>query len=86
MEYSDYQLRYAAGMYWLLNVKQRGFDYIRPLCLNESGAYLWQMLCEGMDKMKIADRLCNEFGLECEEALKDVEDFLEQLKKFCSVN
>lgn len=86
MEYNDYQLRHAAGRYWLLNVKQRGLDYIRPLCLNECGAYLWKMLCEGLDKITIADRLCDEFGLERGDALKDVEDFLEQLNKSCSVN
>ncbi len=86
MEYGDYQLRYAAGIYWLLNMKQRGFDYIRPLALNECGAYIWQMLCEGNDKFKIVDNLCKEFRIERDEALKDTEYFLEQLNKYCSTN
>lgn len=81
VEYSNYQLRYAAGVYWLVNVKQRGLDYIKPLGLNEGGAYLWRLLCEGNDKAMIADRLCGEFGLERADAVKDVEDFLEQLNK-----
>ncbi len=86
MKYSDYQLRYAAGMYWLLNVRRRGLDYVRPLCLNECGAYLWKMLCEGIGKNEIEDRFCKEFGIEREEAQKDVEDFLEQLNNYCSAD
>ncbi len=86
MEYSDYQLRYAAGTYWLLNTKQRGLNYIRPLSLNDCGAYLWRMLSEGNDKAKIVDKLCEEYGLKREEALGDVEDFLKLLNKYCSAN
>lgn len=73
-------------MYWLLNIRQRGLDYIRPICLNECGAHLWQMLSDGIDKSKIADKLCEEFGLEHEDALKDVEDFLEQINNYCSAD
>lgn len=86
MEYGDYQLRYAAGMYWLLNTKQRGLHYIRPLSFNECGAHLWRMLSEGADKAQIADRLCEEYGLERAEASRDVEDFLKQLDASCSAN
>lgn len=73
-------------MYWLLNIRQRGLDYIRPICLNECGAHLWRMLSDGFDKSAIADKLCEEFGLEHEDALKDVEDFLEQINNYCSAD
>ncbi len=86
MEYGDYQLRYAAGMYWLLNTKQRGLRYIRPLSFNECGTHLWRMLCEGADKAQIVNRLCEEYGLGHEAALKDVEDFLKQLDAYCAAN
>lgn len=82
MEYGDYQLRYAAGTYWLLNMRQRGTDYVKPLALNASGADLWRMLRDGFDKAAIADRLCGEYGLEREAALKDVEEFSEQLRQY----
>lgn len=85
MEYGDYRLRYAAGMYWLLNIRQNGLDYVKPLCLNECGAQIWQMLRDGLDNNAIADRLCEKYGLEHEEALKDIEDFAEQIEKRCSV-
>lgn len=86
MEYGDYQLRYAAGMYWLLNTKQRGFHYIRPLSFNECGADLWRMLSQGADQTEIVDRLCDEYALSREEALRDVEDFLKQLDACCPSN
>ncbi len=82
MEYGDYQLRYAAGMYWLLNTKQRGLHYIRPLTLNECGAQVWRMLSEGAGKAEIVNRFCEEYGLERGEALRDVEDFLKQLDAY----
>lgn len=86
MKYSDYQLRYAAGSYWLINTKQCGFRYIKPLCLNECGAYIWQMLCKGFDENKIADEFCQKFGIGQEEALKDAKDFIEQLNKCCTAD
>ena len=82
MEYGDYQLRYAAGTYWLLNIKQRGLDYVKPLSLNECGAHIWRMSAEGADKSQIADWLCKEYGLERNEAVGDVEDFLKQLNEY----
>ncbi len=85
MEYGDYQLRYAAGIYWLLNMKQRGFSYIRPLSLNECGAYLWRMLSEGAGQAEIVTRLCEEYGLAREEALRDVEAFLKELNAYSMV-
>jgi len=86
MEYGDYQLRYAAGMYWLLNTKQQGLHYVRPIPLNECGAHLWQMLSEGADQMEIVNRLCGEYGLERAEALRDVESFIAQLHACCAAN
>lgn len=86
MQYGDYQLRYAAGMYWLLNTKQRGLHYIRPLSLNECGAHLWRLLSAGADKAELVNSLCAQYGLERSEALRDVEGFLEQLDACCAAN
>ena len=42
-----YQLRHAAGCYWLLDMEQSGKDYIGPIVLNESGAEIWNRLQAG---------------------------------------
>ncbi len=86
MNCSDYQLRYAAGRYWLLNIRQRGFCYIRPLALNECGTQIWRMLRGGADRAQIADGLCEKYGLAREEALRDVESFLQQLNAHCAAD
>jgi hypothetical protein len=81
MRWEDYQLRYAAGRYWLLDMRQRGSEYHRPLCFNESGAYLWELFAKGMTKEQIAAQLCEEFELEEGQALQDVEEFLTAIEK-----
>ena len=42
-----YQLRYAAGIYWLLDMSQPGYPYRKPLPLNEMGASIWRMMEKG---------------------------------------
>jgi hypothetical protein len=72
---SDYQLRYAAGKYWLLDMGQKGFSYQSPVCLNETGAYLWRLFQKGLEKEEIARLLSVEYGLEWEEAWQDTNEF-----------
>lgn len=76
-----FQLRYAAGRYWLLDMEQRGLAFRRPVCLNEPGAMIWQRLCEGQTIEEIADGLCAQFGLEKPEAQEDCGQFISQLIK-----
>ncbi|MCD8068016.1 MAG: PqqD family protein [Lachnospiraceae bacterium] len=76
-----FQLRYAAGRYWLLDMKQEGLAFRRPVCLNEPGALIWRKLCEGRTREEIADELCGRFGLERQEALEDCGLFIGQLQK-----
>ena len=75
-----YQLRYAAGLYWLVDMKQSGTSYIEPVPLNETGARIWEMLDGGIPKPEVCSRLCKEYKLLPEEAEKDVRDFITQLK------
>lgn len=37
-----YQLRHAAGRYWLLDMQQEGLDYRKPVVLNECAAFIWK--------------------------------------------
>jgi hypothetical protein len=72
---SDYQLRYAAGRYWLLDTGQQGLDYQAPICLNETGAYLWKLFQKGLSREEIAGQLSREYGLDWEEAWQDTNGF-----------
>jgi hypothetical protein len=78
LQTKDYQLRHAAGKYWLLDMRQQGFAYRPPLCLNASGAFLWELLAKGMSRREAARQLAQAFGLAEKEALQDVDSFVQQ--------
>ncbi len=75
-----YQLRRAAGLYWLLDMEQSGEKNIGAVSFNESGAYIWeQYVCLGSDEA-VAEKLSESFGIPYENSLADVRQFLSQLK------
>lgn len=76
-----YRLRRAAGSYWLLDLAQEGKYSVRPLPLNESGGLIWRLLEEGRSEAEAAERLAQEYGIPCDEALSDISRFLCQLRK-----
>ena len=55
MQKNRYQLRCAAGKYWLLDMEQDGETYRPPLMLNESGAYIFRQYMAGNTADKIAE-------------------------------
>lgn len=76
-----YQLRHAAGSYWLLCMEQTGKEYIQPVSLNESGAKILKRLQENYTKEQIAEEFHHRFGVPVTEAMEDIEQFVDQLQK-----
>ena len=77
--FSRYQLRCAAGEYWLLDMEQQGNVYRKPFMMNAVGAFIWKQLEEGSTREKIAMLLSDEYGVDREEALADIKQFCGQL-------
>jgi hypothetical protein len=50
------------------------------LTLNLTGSMIWQQLADGRSPEQIADTLSLQFGIPREQALADVNEFLEQLE------
>ena len=75
-----YQLRHAAGLYWLIDMEQSGGSYNSPVPLNDVGAKLWRMFEGGASRSEICRRLCAEYEISMEQAERDVGDFMEQLR------
>ena len=50
------------------------------LNLNPIGSIIWQQLSDGRSLEHIAERLASEFGIAREQALTDVNEFVEQLQ------
>jgi hypothetical protein len=51
------------------------------LTLNLTGSIIWQQIADGRSSEQIADTLSPRFGISREQALADVNEFLEQLEK-----
>lgn len=77
-----FQLRKAAGQYWLIDMEQNPFEYKIPLSVNEVGAYIWEKNQEGLSSKEIAGLLSKEYEVEEGEILQDINSFMEQLAKF----
>lgn len=49
--------------------------------LNSTGAYIWDKVEAGMEIPEIADKLCDDYEVEREKALKDVQKIVDEMKK-----
>jgi len=61
-----------------------GREAYRPneiMSLNDTGAFLWNILKEGADVQELVTRLMQEYGVDEKTAAKDVDVFLGQLRK-----
>ncbi len=76
-----YQIRTVAGIHWLLDMQQPGYpEYVRPIPLNQSAKEIWDKIEKGDSRQKIAEDLCKEKGISKEMALRDLDDWIMQLK------
>ena len=76
-----YQLRYAAGTYWLSDTKPEGRAVPRPFELNETAAEIWKMLENKKSAEEIAAVFCEGNEEEEKEIQKDIEGFIQELRK-----
>lgn len=77
-----YQLRQAAGSYWILDMWQEGLAYKKPLAINEVGADIWKMLEKHKTNEEIASFLCGKYRVEPEEVMTDIVQFQEKLLEY----
>ena len=75
-----YQLRHAAGMYWLLDMQQPGVPYKKPIAINEMGAQIWKLMQKENEDEAITKILSATYGVSPEVILEDVKGFKKQLK------
>lgn len=79
MNEKQYQIRYAGGSYWLLDMDQDGLNYKIPPSLNETGMYIYTKLHDGMSTELIAEQMHDEFGISNEQALGDIKVFIDSM-------
>lgn len=76
-----YQLRHAAGLYWLLNMDQTSSNYRAPLPLNEVGAKIWECRSRNLSDEEISEVIAGEYNIDKLTVLKDIEEFNRQLSE-----
>ncbi len=77
-----YQLRFAAGVYWLLDMRQSPNAYKRPMSMNEMGAEIWRLLQKNHSIDEIAVILSKEYAADVTEIKEDIIQFHKQLNAY----
>ena len=77
----DLVIRQVAGTWAVLPVASNVLDFDGMLTLNETGVMLWQLLENESSIEELASALMQEYEVDREEALADVGEFVETLKK-----
>lgn len=74
-------VREVAGQILAVPVGKRTKDVHGVIAMNETAAFLWKQMSEGVEKKELIRRLLIEYDVNQLEAEASVEDFLKDLKK-----
>lgn len=75
----NFILRQVADVWVVLPIAEATANFNGMLTLNETGALLWKTLEQGGNRETMADALTAEYIVTREQALADVDEFLEKL-------
>jgi len=78
---SDYQLRSAAGTFFLLSMNQKGLPYEKPLQLNRIAAELWILFLEGNKAEQVVNAMVQKYGVSEAEIREDMQLFCRQMNE-----
>lgn len=76
---ADYLLREVADTLVVVPVGAAANDFYGMITLNETGAYLWDLLQSEQTVQSLTEALMDEYAVEQEQAQKDVEAFVNKL-------
>lgn len=73
-------LKDIAGSYVIVPTGDNLVDFSAMITINETGAFLWNLLSDDISAEALADAMCSEYDVSMEDALADVTEFIETLK------
>ena len=73
-------LKDIAGSFVVVPTGDNLVDFSAMITLNETGAFLWNLLSDEISIEELADAMCGEYEISREEAISDVTEFVETLK------
>lgn len=77
----NFATRQVAGTWVVLPLAEANLDFNGMLTLNESGYMLWKLLEQGSTREALATALTDEYDVTLEQALVDIDEYLEKLDK-----
>ena len=77
----DFVLRKVADSYVVVPVNQMSLDFNGIINLNETGAFLFEILQNGAEKEELLSKLLEEYEVTEEVAKKDIDVFLSKVKE-----
>ena len=77
---SDFILREVAGSYVVVPVNDLTMDFNGMINLNETGAFLFELLQKGAEKSELVSRMLEEYEVTAEKAEADIDKFIQKLK------
>ena len=77
----DYVLSQVMDYYFIMGVDKDAYVPNQILSLNETGAFLWNILKEGAEPDELAAHLVEEYEVDEATARKDVEILLSRLRE-----
>lgn len=75
-----FMLREVAGNYVVVAIGEASKNFNGVINLNESGAFLWKKLAEGISKEDLLKALLDEYDVPEEIAVRDIDNFITKLK------
>lgn len=76
-----FMLREVAGSYAVVAVGKASLQFKGMITLNETGAFLWKNLAEGIEKEELLKKMLAEYDVLESEASKHIDQFIEKLEK-----
>ncbi len=77
----DFLLRKVADSYVVVPVNSMSLDFNGIINLNETGAFLFELLQKGAEKQDLLDRMLEEYEVAPEKAEIDIDNFIKKVKE-----
>lgn len=76
----DFILRKVADSYVVVPVNRMTLDFNGIINLNETGAFLFNLLQSGAEKQDLVDKMLAEYDVTQQKAESDIDSFIQKIK------
>ncbi len=78
---SDFILRKVADSYVVVPVGKLTLDFNGIINLNETGAFLFELLQKGAEREELIEKMLEEYEVSPEKAASDIDIFIQKVKE-----